>query len=126
TVRQEDYNTWPELWEVFDHIRSIDSYMDKTTTFSMSISRQCKDFSGFKKELKLILPYITKEENGYKIINVFDHYLCENGDVVYFRYKDDDDCFIKRSHYSWVADPDKNTIDSVLEWWRDHRWYDND
>lgn len=87
-VRYEDYKTWPKLNSVFKHLSDCVSYYSKgysgplLHSFSVFTGRDGK-FEDFKKELDLILPHITHlNDNGDKLIDVFDHYLSESGNSV--------------------------------------------
>lgn len=87
-IRYEDYQTWPKLHSVFKHLFDRVSYYSKRDdgkllhSFSVSTRRDGR-LEDFKKELNLVLPHITYlDNNGDKIINVFDHYLSEHGNSV--------------------------------------------
>jgi len=84
-IRYEDYKTWPDLYSVFKHLFNCSSYYSKGEvgklqhSFSVYTRRDGK-LDDFEKELNLILPHVTYlDDDGGKMINVFDHYLSEGG-----------------------------------------------
>lgn len=87
-VAYEDYETWPDLHGVFDHLFGVrgfysDDYSSIAVTASICASRD-SNFEDFKRELDVALPYVDyiDEETGAKIIDIFDHYLSEFGNSV--------------------------------------------
>lgn len=88
TIRNEDYRTWPKIYSVFKHLFDCVSYYSKDNSgpflhsFSVYTRRDGK-FEDFEKELGLVLPHITHlNDDGDKVIDVFDHYLSEGGNSV--------------------------------------------
>lgn len=125
-VRYEDYETWPSLYCLYEHIFDNAHFIDErgTTTsvsFSMRIGRKkIFDIKVFQEELKTILPFITRKKDDYYIIDIFDHFLSENRNSCNFYYKNDDDCFIEGS---WV-DKVGGNLESGLLYWQRERYYD--
>jgi hypothetical protein len=131
SVRYEDYKTWPQLYSLYEHIFNTTHFEDGSVSFSMKIDgtdrilakgKQKKTFNikVFQEELKIILPFITHKEDDYCIIDIFDHFLSENGNSCCFYYKNDDDCFIKGR---WV-DKIGSNLESCLLYWQKKRYYD--
>lgn len=124
-LRFEDYCTWPNLYERFEHLWAVERYHndDFTDTFS-SVSLRFKKSSKydvFKKELNLVLPHVTLvDKKGYKIFSVFDHFLAEGGNVVSLFYKTDDDCYISGR---WV-DKFSGTLEKCFTYLKTKRSYD--
>ena len=125
-VRYEDYTTWPQLYSIYEHIFNNTHFIDErgTTTsvsFSMRIERKKTfDIKVFQEELKIILPFITRKKDDYYIIDIFDHFLSENGNSCDFYYKNDDDCFIKGRWTDKIGD----NLESCLLYWQRERYYD--
>lgn len=127
SIRSEDYKTWPSLYEVFNYLFSVVAYWNEDDTdisVSVDIAVRPKkaDFETFKKELLLALPYITKIEKGYKVIDIFDDGLCADGGA-YFYYKNSSDCYIEE----WGGNNKHkfHSLDSCFEWWKKNRPYSN-
>lgn len=83
----EDYETWPHLYSISKHLWSVSGYhssdyKDLYITFVI-YTRQDGNFDEFQNELNLVLNKITyKNEDGYLILPIFDHYLSEGGNSV--------------------------------------------
>lgn len=86
-IDYEDYRTWPKLYSVSKHLwvlngyRSYD-YENLYITFEI-YTRQDGNFDEFQRELNLILDKVTyKDDDGYLILPITDHYLSEGGNSV--------------------------------------------
>ena len=96
-IRYEDYKTWPQLYEVFEHIWECRQVYSNITHLSLELcfeisSKQDASYEKFKEEFELISHLHTFEEDGYKSFPIHDHYLCEGGNKVSLLYKTDTDC----------------------------------
>jgi hypothetical protein len=96
-IKYEHYVTWPGLGEISNHLFSIEKYHDsgdysKTCiTFQIYTSRKGK-FKQFKFELSKVIDKVTyKDEDGYLVLPIFDHYLSEGGNSVYLLIHPDTD-----------------------------------
>jgi len=78
-VSYQDYETWPDLYKVFNNIWSIDEYDVGLISFQLYIAEN-STFKTFKKEFNLVSPYCTPEKNGNKIYSIIDRFLGEYGD----------------------------------------------
>lgn len=85
SVKFEDYKTWPILSEKFTYIFNTAQFFDQTDnkkillTFELRTNRD-GDLSKFLSELDKVIDHVTYlSEDGAKILNIFDHYLCEGG-----------------------------------------------
>lgn len=87
SIDYEDYKTWPDLYEVFDHLWSVQmfrsaDYNDAHMSFQVRVARDSK-YSNFKRELMKVLKHITyKDADGNLVLHVFDHFLSEGGNSV--------------------------------------------
>ncbi len=89
SVTYDDYQTWPKLYSVFNHLWEINSCYDKETyskleyRFSICV-RPTSSLDTFKSEMKLIQKYAAKlyDKNDDVVLDVFDHYLSEYGNSV--------------------------------------------
>jgi len=98
-MRYEDSQTWPQLYNVFEHIFDKGRYMDdeKPNQFVYSFTLKFKrnsNLTTFKNELLKILNKVTYKSDGYKVFDVIDHDLNENRSGVNFHYKTYNDCRI--------------------------------
>lgn len=86
-IDYEDYETWPKLHSISKHLFSVEGYHSEDyknlyITFQI-YTEQDGNFDEFQRELKLILDKVTyKDEDGYLILPIFDHYLSEGGNSV--------------------------------------------
>lgn len=99
-VSYNNYKTWPELFEIFKHLWSVECYYSKDSddeldlTFQIMVKRD-SNFIEFKKELDLVLDKITRINfDGYKILSIIDRNLGEGGDFAYLHIKSEDDCYV--------------------------------
>lgn len=88
-IDYEDYKTWPQLYNVSKCIWSISAFeprkANKTYVSFGIFIKEDLEFSEFKKEFGMCLPYVTLlDENGNKQIDVTDYNLSENGIVHIF------------------------------------------
>lgn len=82
-----DYRTWPNLYSISKHLWNVNGYYSSDyeelyVTFEI-YTRQDGNFDEFQNELNLVLNKITyKNEDGYLVLPIFDHYLSEHGNSV--------------------------------------------
>ena len=83
----EDFKTWPKLYSLTKHLHDVSGYYSKDykelyITFELYTSRD-GNFEEFEAELNRIIHKVTyKDEEGYLIFPIFDHYLSEYGNSV--------------------------------------------
>lgn len=86
-IDYEDFGTWPKLYSLTKHIHDVSGYHSKDykelyITFDLYTSRD-GNFEEFEAELNRIIHKVTyKDEEGYLIFPIFDHYLSEGGNSV--------------------------------------------
>lgn len=86
-IDYEDYETWPKIYSLSKHLWEVSIYCsrdheDYLITFEI-YTRQDGNFEDFQRELNLILDKVTyKDEDGFLILPIFDHYLSEGGNSV--------------------------------------------
>lgn len=86
-IDYEDYKTWPQLYSISKHLWNVSGYHsrdyeDLYVTFEI-YTKQDSNFEDFQRELNLVLDKITyKDEDGFLILPIFDHYLSEGGNSV--------------------------------------------
>lgn len=82
-----DYKTWPHLYSISKHLWDVEAYHSSDykelyVTFEIH-TRQDGNFDEFQRELNLVLNKVTyKNEDGYLILPILDHYLSEGGNSV--------------------------------------------
>jgi hypothetical protein len=128
--RYEHYKTWPELYSVFKHLfKATSFYADNkhesiARTIEVYTPRNGK-FEDFEREVMLVLDRVEyKDDDGWRIFDVFDHYLSEGGNSVVLKEKDGKwKVEPQRSWYGGGGKP--GTMKEAFEYLRQHRWYDN-
>lgn len=83
----DDYKTWPKLYSISKHLFEVNGYHSddyKETYISFEIySNKDGQFKDFETELNMVLDKVTlKDKEGYLVLPIFDHYLCEHGNSV--------------------------------------------
>jgi hypothetical protein len=87
-IDYDDYKTWPQLYSISKHLWDIEAYHSddyEELYISFEIyTRQDGNYDEFQSELNMILDKVTyKNEDGYLVLRIFDHYLSEYGNTVY-------------------------------------------
>lgn len=86
-IKFKHYTTWPKLYSLSKHLWEVCAYWNRAYT-ELYISFQIytnKDgeFDEFKKSVDLVLNKVTyKDDEGYCILPVFDHFLSAHGNSV--------------------------------------------
>lgn len=86
-IKFEHYQTWPKLYQLSKHLWDVCSYhgrdySESFITFQIFTNRQ-GNFKEFAEELNMVMEKVTyKDEDGYLIFPVFDHFLSEHGNNV--------------------------------------------
>lgn len=124
-VRHEDYMTWPDIYTCFKYLHVVElwnskDYKEKYLSFQMKVSPD-GNLEDFKKELNLVVEDITRlDEDGNKVISIFDHYLCEGGDSVNFLIRPNGTYAIEGRYTHKVS----GTLEEVFKYWKAERYYD--
>lgn len=125
SIRYEDYATWPDLRDKFEHLWDVeryhnDDYTEKFLSVQLYFKPDSK-YKTFKKEFGLVLPHVTRlSEDGYKTFSVFDHFLSEGGDYVELFYKTENDCYVSGR---W-SDKVRGSLKECFEYLKTERYYD--
>ena len=126
-VKYEDYRTWPKLYSVFDCLFGLDFFKTSDRAglvYSVSIAvRKDTTFETFEEEFHKVVDRTTQldEEDGSKILGVFDHFLSEGGNTVYFHVHADGN-YELRGHWGRVLVKSKN-LEEVFKVWQRERYY---
>lgn len=124
-VRYEDYKTWPKLYEHFECLFDVRSYYTDENeegvarTLEICVNKKTT-FATFVEELRIALNFCEKEENEYKVFDIFDHFLSEYGNSACFFYKSDDDCRLECRYGESV----EGNLKSVFDFWQKERYYE--
>jgi adenosine deaminase len=86
-IKYEHYETWPGLYSITKHLVEVGAYHnnDYSELFITFLIRTSKDgeFSVFESELSKVMNRVTyKDDEGYLIFPILDHYLSEHGNSV--------------------------------------------
>jgi hypothetical protein len=125
-VRQADYSSWPDLYEKFECLHSVESYSNRGSdepsklTFSMHVDRATR-FEDFKTELSKIVDHVDfLTEDGDKYIGVFDRHLSAGGNTVHFLVRKDGTYAIASRFDSIIVE---GNLKRVFDYWKLHRYY---
>jgi hypothetical protein len=87
-IKSEHYKTWPKLYCITKHLFDLEAYHKNNDyseiyiTFSIRTPKDGK-FTEFEAELNKVINMVTyKDDEGYLIFPIFDHYLSEHGNSV--------------------------------------------
>lgn len=86
-IDYEDYKTWPKLHSISKYLWDVEGYYSKdhTEIYLTFQLRSLRDgvFCEFQAELNKVIDKVTyKDEDGYMIFPIFDHFLSEHGNSV--------------------------------------------
>ena len=125
-IDYDDYKTWPELYSITKHLWDVNGYHSKDYKklyISFDIySKQIGQFEDFEKELNMVLDKITfKDEEGYLILPIFDHYLSEHGNSVSLLIHPE----TKKVKIGgrW-RDDEFNSLEDAFNYIKKERWYE--
>lgn len=86
-IDYDDYKTWPQLYSISKHLWEVkryhsDDYKEFYLTFEVYTRKNGK-FEDFQRELNMVIDKVThKDEDGFLVMPIFDHYLSEHGNSV--------------------------------------------
>jgi hypothetical protein len=86
-IKFEHYSTWPELYTLSKHLWEVVEYSDRNLKesyigFEIHTSR-VGVFKEFEEDINRVIDKVTyKDDDGFLIFPVLDHFLCEGGDSV--------------------------------------------
>jgi hypothetical protein len=128
-IKYEHYKTWPELYEISSHLFSIEQYHDSkdysdiSTTFQVYTGKEGK-FKQFELELGKVMDKVTfKDEEGYLIFPIFDHYRSEHGNSVSLLIHPETKKVKIGGGYSWNEN-EFSSLKGAFEYMRRERWYE--
>jgi hypothetical protein len=87
-IDYDDYKTWPHLHQVSKHLWEVNAYHSrdyKELYIGFEIyTKPDGNFEEFEREINRVIAKTTyKDEDGYLIFPIFDHFLSEHGNSVY-------------------------------------------
>lgn len=127
-IKTECYKTWPELFQMSKHLFDVQGhhnqdYSECYITFQIYTS-QNGNFEEFNEELNRVMDKVTyKDDDGYLIFPVLDHYLSEGGNSV---------CLLIHSETKQVeigsphgcARTEFSSLEDVFYYLKSERYYD--
>ena len=119
-VRYEDYETWPKLYSIFDHVWDVQKFTDGSKSFSIYTNRNGK-FTNFKKELDLILDKVTPNEKEEKVLSIFDYHCGEGGNFAYLVQSKDGKWSVRTRYYDEIKN---ETLKECFEFMKKNRYYE--
>lgn len=124
----EDYKTWPHLYSISKHLWGVNGYHSSDykelyVTFEI-YTRQNGNFDEFQNELNMILNKVTyKNEDGYPILPIFDHYLSEHGDSVSLLIHPETQQVKIEGRYSY-NNQEFSSLEKAFNYMKKERYYD--
>lgn len=121
--RYEDYQTWPQLHQIFQHLFNTETYYNQQNqplvTFQIIVPKN-SSFQTFQDEINLIINKITYKNQNQKTLRIFDHFLSEHGNIVYLvQYPND--LWTIENQYSNVLP--KTSLENAFNYLKKFRWY---
>lgn len=122
-IKYEDYKTWPDLFQVFKHLCDVSAFENEAGGFFKTVEiyvNQDSNFETFASELNLVYDRITfLDDDGFKVMPVFDRYLSEGGNKAYLKGKDGYWKVVIRDYKIAV----EGTLKDCFDYLRKHRYY---
>lgn len=127
-IDYDDYITWPELHSISNHLWELDHYSSwdrKEEYISFAIyTRRDGDYRVFEKELNMVIDMVTyKDEDGYLIFPIFDHYLSEHGNSVSLLIHPETKKVKIYGRYS-SNNKEYDSLESAFEYMKAERYYE--
>lgn len=129
-VPYDSYTTWPEVYECFEYIHGVNVHTPSnigdasSVTYKFSFHPKRSNYDDFKKEFDLVLSLdpTLKDRDGNNIFHIFDHYLCEHGNMVHLVMVDyDNDKFAITGSSSFSG-----TLRECFDFLVKYRYYSTD
>lgn len=128
-IKYEHYETWPELHQVSKHLFSVEEYYNfgnyskRDMTFQIYTNKKGK-FKQFEFELGKVLDKVTyKDEDGYLIFPIFDHYLSEGGNSVSLMIHPETKKVKIEGRYDWDY-YEFSSLKDAFEYMKEERYYE--
>jgi hypothetical protein len=123
----DDYKTWPKLYSISKHLFEVNGYHSddyKETYISFEIySNKDGQFKDFETELNMVLDKVTlKDKEGYLVLPIFDHYLCEHGNSVSLLIHPETKK-VKIGAGRWRQD-EFSSLEDAFNYIKTERWYE--
>jgi len=122
------YRTWPYLYSISKHLWDVNGYHSSDykelyVTFEI-YTRQDGNFDEFQNELNLVLNKVTyKNEDGYLILPIFDHYLSEHGNSVSLLIHPETQKVKIEGRYSY-HNQEFSSLEKAFNYMKRERYYD--
>ena len=129
-IKYEHYQTWPNLYNITNHLWDVEAYWNSNCT-ELFITFQIftpKDgnFNDFEEELNQVIDKVTyKDDEGYLIFPVFDHYFCEHGDKVFLLIHPETKRIKIDGSYLWNKNWNEfDSLKDAFEYLKKERYYE--
>ncbi|MEX0930982.1 MAG: hypothetical protein WDZ68_01675 [Candidatus Paceibacterota bacterium] len=125
-IKQEHYNSWPNLYDVFEHLWSFEKYHSEDFYehfFTIKIRvRKDSEYAKFKEELDLVLDRLNFfDKDGCLVINVFDS-RCVIGYAVKLFKRPDGKWYVE-GRYNQIVGP--TTLKKCFEYLKAEAYYED-
>jgi hypothetical protein len=105
-IKFEHYKTWPHLYQICEHLWDVENYPNSKyteyyLTFKIYTGKSGK-FEEFEAELNKVMDKVTyRDEDGYLIFPIFDHFMSEHGNNVSLLIHPETEKVKISGRYSW-------------------------
>lgn len=129
-IDYEDYKTWPHLYSMSKHLWDVEAYCSfdydceqRSITFQL-YTRKSGKFEEFENELKRVINKVThKDEDGFLVFPIFDHYLCVNGNSVSLLIHPETKQVKLSGRWSY-DNREFTTLEDAFNYLKRERWYE--
>lgn len=127
-IDYEDYKTWPHLHSISKHLWDVDAYnssdyKDLYISFSIYTNRN-GNFQEFENDLNKVIDKVTyKNDDGYLVFSIFDHYLSEHGNSVYLLIHPETKQVRIDGRYSW-DNTEFSSLEEAFNYMKKERYYE--
>ena len=127
-IKYEHYQTWPKLYSISKHLWSVNGYWDYNYTelyiTFVIYTRKDGNFNDFEEDINKVLNKVThKDDEGYLIFPVVDHYLSENGNSVSLLIHPETKQVKIVGRYSW-NNTEFPSLKEAFEYLKQERYYE--
>jgi hypothetical protein len=127
-IKYEHSKTWPELYKLSNYLLSVTgaytkNYDDVLITFEIYTSQNGK-FEDFENDINRVIDKVTyKDDNGFLIFPIFDHYLSEHGNSVSLLIHPDTK-EIKIGTHHWCEGVKYKSLEEAFNYMKKERYYE--
>jgi hypothetical protein len=129
SIKMGNYQTWPILSQISKHLWEVNGFYDKNyknmyITFEIYTNKD-GNFNEFEKEINLVIDKVEyKNDDGYKVFPIFDHYLSEGGDKVCLLIHPETKDIKIGGIDTWSRKISFNSLEDAFNYMKEERYYE--